>query len=101
VNAAPLVASAGGLGWEDLQATSGHPIDAYKVYRAGDPSGLFLCARQGSDPEWPGGDPQDPGPGAGFYYLVTAVNAAGQETRPGNRSDGIPRTVDTSSACPP
>jgi len=102
VNAAPFVAAGGDLVWEDVQASSAQPISSYKVYRADDDaSGPFLCAHQDSGTGWLGGDPQNPLPGESFFYLVTALNAAGGETRPGNRFDGTPRTVDTGSICPP
>src|SRR5437867_375043 len=87
--------------WEDLTATSSHPIANYKVYRSGSPTGVFNCVHQGPTNSWAGGDPAVPAPGGVFYYLITAVNADGEEARPGNRSDGTPRTVNTSSSCPP
>ena len=102
VNALPLLMGpAKSLAWEDLQDTSAHPLSGYKVYRAeGDPAGPFTCAHQGTVTSW-SGDLLDPSAGETFYYVVTALNGAGDETRPGNRSDGTPRTVDTMSACGP
>jgi hypothetical protein len=102
-NAAPQVFDGSGdLRWEDLAATSSHPIAGYKVYRSeGDPTGPFLCVHQGSEIVWSDGDPLAPASGQVFFYLVTALTASGTETRPGNRSDEIPRTVETGSACPP
>jgi len=100
-NAAPLQAAGDDFVWEDLQATSSHPIAAYKVYRSeNDPQGPFDCVHQGPDTTWTGGDPQDPGLNEAFFYLVTALNAAGVETHPGFGSDGTPRTVNTASGCP-
>jgi glucose/arabinose dehydrogenase len=100
-NAARFLATATGFVWENLRATSMHAIAAYKVYRSeDDPAGPFECVHQGPDPDWPEGDPQVPGPGEVFFYLVTAVDAAGVETRPGAGSDGTPPIVDTMSGCP-
>jgi glucose/arabinose dehydrogenase len=88
-------------GWEDLQMTSGHPISQYHVYRsAGNGSGTFDCVFQNTVNTWPGGDPNVPPPGGLFSYLVTAVNTSGQETSPGTRTDGTPRTL-SALACPP
>lgn len=101
-NATPFSAGNGGAwSWEDLAATSSHTITSYKVYRSdGDPAGPFDCVFQGATPAWATGDPDSPASGQAFFYLVTAVNSAGVETRPGNRSGSIPRTVNTGSACP-
>lgn len=100
-NATPLRAEGSDFVWEDLRATSMHPITAYKVYRSeNDATGEFDCVHQGPDTNWPGGDPQDPTLNEAFFYLVTALNSAGDETRPGIRSDGTPRTVNTASGCP-
>lgn len=86
--------------WEDLQATSSHPIVAYKVYRAaGNGSGTFDCIRQQAGTVWAGGDPAVPAAQALFSYLVTAVNAGGAATSPGTRTDGIPRAI-SAAACP-
>jgi hypothetical protein len=100
-NAAPFLAGNPDWTWEDLFATSWRPITSYKVYRAGTPTGTFSCVRQSASNQWPGGDPQSPAPGAAFFYLVTALNPAGDEARPGNASDGTPRSVNTLSVCPP
>jgi glucose/arabinose dehydrogenase len=90
-----------GFAWEDLQASSGHPLTSYKVYRADDdPAGTFECVQQTSDNSWLDGDAESPLADGVFFYLVTALNAQGQETRPGIRSDGTPRVVDTASVCP-
>jgi len=87
--------------WEDLHATSAYPISSYKVYRSLSRLGGFRCVHHGASPAWAGGDPAVPPLKSAFYYLVTAVGPAGEETRPGNRSSGVPRSVDTTSACPP
>jgi hypothetical protein len=102
VNASLFRPSAAGTWvWEDLQATSSQPVTSYKVYRStGDPTGPFFCVHQSPTPAWPGGDTTTPAARQVLYYLVTGLNAAGQETRPGNQSDGTPRTVDTTSVCP-
>jgi hypothetical protein len=100
-NAAPLAATGDDFTWEDLQATSGHPITQYKVYRSdGDPTGPFGCEHQGPENVWVGGDLQTPISGTAFYYLVTGLNGLGQETRPGTWSDGTARNLDTGSICP-
>ena len=86
--------------WEDLQATSSHPIAAYQIYRHdGNGSGTFDCVFQGAAPVWPGGDPFDPGEGELFSYLATATNGGGEQTLPGNASDGTPRALSALS-CP-
>jgi glucose/arabinose dehydrogenase len=92
--------AAGDWIWEDLESTSAHPISAYRVYRSESPDGTFYCVHQGSDASWSGGDPMEPNDGETFHYLVTARNATGEETRAGNRSDGVARNVDYFSACP-
>jgi glucose/arabinose dehydrogenase len=99
INAAPLTIEPAQFQWEDLEATSGHPVSLYNVYRSmNDPSAIFDCLHQTAETRWAGGDPAGPGPGEVYYYLVTAFNAAGQETRPGSRSDGTSRTVSSCSA---
>jgi glucose/arabinose dehydrogenase len=95
LNAPPLRADANGDWiWEDLRVTSGHPIANYKVYRAGLPTGTFFCVHQGISASWAGGDPVDPALGNAFYYVVTALDAAGEQSRPGHQN------VDLGSACP-
>jgi glucose/arabinose dehydrogenase len=87
--------------WEDLQATSGDPIQGYRVYRStGNGGGSFDCVFAGSTNDWTGGDAAEPGPGGLFTYVVTALNATGQETSPGSGSDGTPRTL-SGHFCPP
>jgi len=100
-NAEPLLAAANGdWVWEDLAATSGHPIASYKLYRSSSPDGMFACVHGGTSASWSGGDPALPGDGDVFYYLVTALNGAGEQTRPGNHTDGTPRNVALGSTCP-
>ncbi len=99
--ASHLRVDSGSLDWEDLRANSGHDITSYKVYRSDSgPTGPFECVFTDPDTTWSGGDPGSPPSGDVFYYLVTALNGAGVEARPGNYSDGTARTVDTSSICP-
>ncbi|GEM_PF-2382175 len=101
LNAVPLRLTASDWAWEDLAASSGQPIAAYKVYRAiGDPTGPFLCVHQTAVPAWPGGDGAAPAGGEALFYLITGVDTTGQETRPGYHSDGTGRAVDTASTCP-
>ncbi len=102
-NASPLLAAGGGgdWSWEDLAATSSHPITSYRVYRSeSGPAGTFNCVHQSTVPIWAGGDPDDPSADQVYYYLITARLASGEESRPGYASDGTPRVVNTSSVCP-
>ena len=86
--------------WENLQATSDHPISQYRVYRsAGNGSGTFDCQFQSATPGWMGGDPAVPQVGSLFSYLVVARNAAGQQTSPGTGTGGTARTL-SALACP-
>ncbi len=99
--AAPLALSASDWTWEDLTATSSHPIQAYKVYRsAGNGGGTFPCVHQGPAASWTGGDPDIPPPGGLYSYVIAAENAAGIETSPGTGTSGMPRSLSFAS-CPP
>jgi hypothetical protein len=101
LNAPALLADANGDWiWEDLQSTSDHPITSYKVYRSSSRTGTFVCVHTGPGNSWSGGDPGTPGTGGVYYYVVTALNGTGEETRPGNHTDGTPRNVNFASACP-
>lgn len=84
--------------WEDLGATTGHPISEYRVYRATAAAGPFSCKKRVLTPAWPGGDPAVPAPGTAFFYLVTA-KTGGNETVPGAQSDGTLRSVNTVGLC--
>ena len=88
-----------GWSWEDLRASSSLPITTYRVYRQTTPGGTFSCIHQDPNPAWVGGDPAAPPSGTVFSYLVTAVNAAGQQSSPGIGSGGTPRLLD-GAACP-
>jgi len=68
--------------WEDLGRTSEHPLASYKVYR-GAPGSTFTCVHETQVPTW-AGDPLSPASGELFAYVVTAVNAAGEETATGD-----------------
>jgi glucose/arabinose dehydrogenase len=85
--------------WENLFANSWRPISSYKIYRASAATGPFNCLHQSATSQWAGGDPATPALGSIFYYLATAMNANGEETRPGNDSAGNPRVVNTTSVC--
>jgi hypothetical protein len=99
--AAPFSPATPDWSWEDIQLTSGHPIAGYHVYRStGNGSGTFDCVFQNTANTWIGGDTSVPAQGSLFSYLVTAVNASGQETSPGAGSDGTPRTL-SALPCPP
>ena len=101
VGAAPFSPGSSDWTWEDLQATSGHPIAQYHVYRSpGNGSGTFDCVFQNTVNLWPGGDTSVPPPGALFSYLVTGLNSAGQQTSPGTGTGGTPRTL-SALPCPP
>jgi hypothetical protein len=92
VNAPPFALTDPDWIWEDLTATSSHPIASYRVYRnEGNGSGDFDCVFRSPTPLWPGGDPDVPLLDALFSYVVTGRNAAGQETSPGASTDGTPR----------
>jgi glucose/arabinose dehydrogenase len=87
--------------WEDLQLTSSHPIAAYRVYRSsGRGDGVFDCVHEDPGAGWFEGDPDVPARGVLYTYLVTAVNASGEETLPGSSSTGVPRNL-SSVPCPP
>jgi glucose/arabinose dehydrogenase len=80
--------------WEDLETSTMHPVDHYRVYR-GLPGGVFTCIFTTPAPQWPGGDPDVPSPGSVFAYVVTAVNPGGDETH----GVAAPQTLDP-AACP-
>ena len=66
--------------WENLTVATDVPVSFYRVYR-GTPGGSFICVFKALTAAWPlGGDPAVPGLGQLFGYVVTAVNANGQET---------------------
>jgi glucose/arabinose dehydrogenase len=100
IGAAPFDLGPTDWSWENLAATSGHPIASYHVYRSsGNGSGTFVCVFQSPATVWPGGDPATPALGSLFSYVVTALNAAGAQTSPGAASDGTPRNISL-LACP-
>ena len=68
--------------WEDLAYTAEYPIQTYRVYR-GLPGGTFTCVQQTVVPSWTG-DPEDPGPGELFAYIVTATLPGGEESSSGD-----------------
>lgn len=89
-----LLSKTGDWTWEDVFRTSDQAVTAYRVYR-GDPNGSFACVHKATEPLWTaGGDTTDPAVGQLSAYVVTAVNAAGQET-----ATGHPGTFDA-SGCP-
>jgi glucose/arabinose dehydrogenase len=100
-NAVPfqLGGVSGDWSWEDLAASSSHPVTRYKVYRSSLPQGTFSCVHLGLTTSWAGGDPETPASGQVAYYLVTGMNGTGEETSAGYHSDGTARHVDTGSSC--
>jgi glucose/arabinose dehydrogenase len=99
--AVEFLATADGWSWEDLTASSSHSITEYRVYRSvDDAAGTFDCVYSGPTNAWSGGDPVTPSSGQTFYYLASALTESGDETRPGNRSDGSPRSVELAGTCP-
>lgn len=100
VGAQPFILGPTTWSWENLQATSSHPIQSYHVYRSlGPGNGVFTCIFNTPTPAWTGGDPASPNVGEMFSYVVTAVNAAGEETSPGKSTSGVPRQL-SPAACP-
>lgn len=86
--------------WEDLHATSAHPITTYRVYRsASRGNGTFDCVYKGTTTSWALGDVARPNAGQVYSYVVTALNAAGTQTSPGRSTSGTPRTL-SALACP-
>jgi len=79
----PFTLGPGAWTWEDLFRATEHPVSAYRVYR-GLPGGTFQCVFTSPSPQWPSGDAALPAAGQFFAYVVTAVNASGQQTRTGN-----------------
>ena len=98
--AQPLAAGDGtGWTWEDLTATSSHPIASYRVYRHdGKGDGVFTCVHQTATTSWIGNDPNPP-LGQVRSYLVTAVNPDGIFSSPGSGTGGTPRVL-SPAACP-
>ena len=90
----PLTLGSGAWTWENLYRSTGHPVSTYRVYR-GTPGGTFQCVFASASPQWPTGDTATPAAGQFFAYLVTAVNASGQQTRTGES----PSTL-SAAACP-
>ncbi len=69
--------------WENLFLATEVPVSLYRVYR-GAVNGAYSCVFKALSPKWSaGGDPANPAPGQLFAYVVSAVNASGQETKRG------------------
>lgn len=77
-----VLAKTGDWSWEDLFVATDQTVSFYRVYR-GAVNGAYVCVFKGTSNVWLGGDPASPSPGQVFAYVVTAVNAAGAETKPG------------------
>jgi glucose/arabinose dehydrogenase len=76
-----LLAVSGAWTWEDLYLATEVPVSYYRVYR-GTPGGAYTCIARTTTPSWPG-DPATPAVGHMLSYVVTAVDATGQETERG------------------
>jgi len=85
--------------WEDVRATTGYPVVAYRVYRTESYTTPYACVFRGENPAWPGGDPASPAPGVLHSYVVVAELADGRKTSPGSASAGTERTL-SAAACP-
>ena len=82
LGAPPLRLDKGGpWDWEEVPFTAMRPVDFYRVYR-GAVDGPFSCIESVPTSSW-SGDTAEPLPGQLFGYLVTAVDADGQESSPG------------------
>ncbi len=68
--------------WEDLEFSTMHPVDFYRIYR-GVPNGVFVCIHSTPEPFWTQGDTTVPDPGQLLAYVVTAV-FGGEETQSGD-----------------
>jgi len=97
--ATPFAVTPSKWSWEPLGGTTSYPISAYRVYRAASPAGPFACLHEGPGFTWTG-DAETPPLRSAYYYLVTALNAAGSETSPGWTSGGALRDLST-APCPP
>jgi hypothetical protein len=76
------VESDGDWTWEDLELSSMHPVDFYRVYR-GTPDGPFICLFETPNPIWAGGgDLTLPASRELLAYIVTAISD-GEETSSG------------------
>lgn len=86
------LAKTGDWTWEDLFHATDVAVTRYRVYR-GSVGGQYSCVFNPTTPKWPaGGDPANPVPGQLFAYVVTAVDATGQETKPGTAGSFNPAT---------
>lgn len=90
----PFLLSKTNWSWEDLARSSRNPVDTYRVYRSSTANGSYNCIFRTTATSWTG-DTALPLPGASFFYIVTALNAAGEQTTSGNP----PRNLSPAS-CP-
>jgi hypothetical protein len=97
--AVPFVPGGAAWTWENLIASSGHPVAAYRVYRRDAPGAEFVCVHRTENPAWDGGDPAVPTAGVLFAYVVTAESVLGEESSPGAGSASAPRPL-SPLACP-
>jgi glucose/arabinose dehydrogenase len=87
-----LLDKTGDWTWEDVFLATDEPVSFYRVYR-GIPNGAFTCVLKAVTPRWPaGGDATVPAAGQLFAYVVSAVNAAGEETSTGHPGTFNPTT---------
>jgi hypothetical protein len=87
-----ILSKTGAWTWEDLFQSTDVAVSFYRVYR-GAVGGAYSCAFKAATPSWPaGGDVAVPPIGQFYAYVVTAVNASGQETKPGTVGTFNPAT---------
>ena len=87
-----LLSKSGSWTWENLTASTDVPVSFYRVYR-GTPGGSYSCVFKALTPAWAsGGDPASPAPGQLFAYVVSAVQAGGQESLRGTAGTFNPTT---------
>ena len=80
--------------WEDLKRSTMNPVAQYQIYRSPTGGGTYTCVFKTTTNSWTG-DTARPATGSTFYYLVLAVNAAGEVSR----STTAPKTL-SPTPCP-
>lgn len=81
--------------WEDLKRSTMNPVAQYRVYRSSTGGGgTYTCIFKTTSTSWTG-DTARPAMGSAYYYLIVAVNAAGELSR----STDTPKTL-SPTVCP-